>query len=283
MLNLDQITLLCIETRSPDLAMFAINKCIRDIQFKKVVLVTDLKIPYSYPSNIELIQTPEIKTIEDYSDYLLSDLSDLIDGSHVLIIQWDSFVTNPNLWDSNFLNYDYIGAPWPHHPKTPVGNGGFSLRSVKLIKALQDKRILKKHPEDQAICIDNKNLLEEKLNIQFAPLEIAEKFAFERGTFTNTFGFHGMFNFSKILNDLELKKFIKTIPEAFLGGLDTYDLINDLFHAKKFDEARLLLKKTRPKKHPKYRYHKLHLKKYLHIKYINLICFIRNIFPVNYW
>jgi hypothetical protein len=281
MLNLDQVTLLCIETRSPDLAMFAINKCIRDIQFKKVVLVTDLKIPYSYPSNIELIQTPEIKTTEDYSNYLLDDLTHLINGSHVLIIQWDSFITNPNLWDSNFLKYDYIGAPWPHHPKTPVGNGGFSLRSVKLIKALQDKRILKRHPEDQAICIDNKLLLEKELNIQFAPLEIAERFSFERGTFVNTFGFHGLFNFSKILNDFELKQFIKTIPEAFLGGLDTYDLINNLFHEKKYDEAKYLLKKTRPKKHPKYRYHKLHLKKNIHIKYIDLICFIRNFFPVN--
>ncbi len=96
MLNLDQVTLLCIENRSPDLAMFAIGKCTQNILFKKVVLVTDLKLPYAYPSNIELIQAPEIKTTADYSNYLLGDLTKLIEGTHVLIIQWDSFVVNPH-------------------------------------------------------------------------------------------------------------------------------------------------------------------------------------------
>ncbi len=258
MLNLDQVTLLCIETRSPDLAMFAINKCTQHINFKKVVLVTDLKISYPYPSDIELFQTPEIKTTEDYSNYLLGDLSHLIDGSHVLIIQWDSFVTNPNLWDPKFLNYDYIGAPWPHHPQTPVGNGGFSLRSIKLIKALQDKRVLKRHPEDQAICIDNKTLLEEKLNIQFASLEIAEKFAFERGTHRETFGFHGMFNFAKFLSDEELSVFVQSIPKSFLGALDTYELIQELIQHGKIHLAQKLICKTKPKKQRKYRFHRMH-------------------------
>jgi hypothetical protein len=271
MLNLDQITLLCIETRSPDLAMFAINKCTRDIQFKKVVLVTDLKIPYSYPSDIELIQTPEIKTTEDYSNYLLGDLTHLIDGSHVLIIQWDSFVTNPNLWDSNFLNYDYIGAPWPHHPQTPVGNGGFSLRSIKLIKALQNNQVLKRHPEDQAICIDNKTLLEEKLDIKFAPLEIAEKFAFERGSHQETFGFHGMFNFAKFLSDQELSLFVQSVPKNFLGALDTYELIQDLIKRKKIHLAQQLISKTKPKKQRKYRFHRMHFFLFMKILKLKLL------------
>jgi hypothetical protein len=237
MLNLDQVTLLCIENRSPELAMLAINKCTQGIHFKKVVLATDLTIPYPYPSNIELVQAPEIKTTKDYSDYLLSDLSSLIEGTHVLVIQWDSFIVNPELWDTNYLKYDYIGAPWPHHPQTPVGNGGFSLRSIKLIKALQNNQVLKRHPEDQAICIDNKTLLEEKLDIKFAPLEIAEKFAFERGSHQETFGFHGMFNFAKFLSDQELSLFVQSVPKNFLGALDTYELIQDLIKRKKIHLA----------------------------------------------
>ena len=211
MLNLDQVTLLCIENRSPDLAIFAINKCINVAQFKKIVLVTNLSIPYDYPTNIELVQAPEIKTTKDYSDYLLSDLSSLIEGTHVLVIQWDSFIVNPELWDTNYLNYDYIGAPWPHHPQTPVGNGGFSLRSMQLIKALQDHRITKSHPEDQSICIDNKFLLEQEYGVKFAPSELASQFSIERGSWKDSFGFHGFFNFSKTLSELEISHFIQLI------------------------------------------------------------------------
>lgn len=266
MLNLDQVTLLCIENRSPDLAMFAINKCIKSVQFKKIVLVTDLGIPYEYPSNIELVQAPEIKTTKDYSDYLLSDLTSIIEGTHVLVIQWDSFVTNTDLWDSDYLEYDYIGAPWPHHPDSPVGNGGFSLRSVKLIKALQDPRIIKKHPEDQAICIVNKYLLESELDIKIAPLELASQFAIERGSWKDCFGFHGFFNFSKTLSELEISHFIQFIPSAFLGSQDTYELIENLIKKGDLLNAVKLLQRSKPKPQRKYRFHRMHLNLWLRIQ-----------------
>jgi hypothetical protein len=270
MLNLDQVTLLCIENRSPELAMFAINKCTQGIHFKKVVLATDLTIPYAYPSNIELVQAPEIKTTKDYSDYLLSDLSSLIEGTHVLVIQWDSFIVNPELWDTNYLKYDYIGAPWPHHPQTPVGNGGFSLRSIKLIKALQDKRILKRHPEDQAICIDNKLLLEEDFGIKFAPLELAHQFAIERGEWRESFGFHGLFNFAKVLNEVELSQFIRLIPTIFLGGQDTYELIEDLIKKGQLTNAKNLLNLSKPKLERKHRFHRMHIKLWIKLQFASL-------------
>ena len=31
----------------------------------------------------------------------------------MLIVQDDGFIINKNLWDEEFLSYDYIGAPWP--------------------------------------------------------------------------------------------------------------------------------------------------------------------------
>jgi Protein of unknown function (DUF5672) len=265
MLKLDQVTLLCIETRSPDLAIFAIQKCIANIKFQKVVLVTDLKIPYNYPKGIELTQAPDIRTTSDYSKYLLSDLEHLIEGTHVLVMQWDSFVINPELWEPIFLEYDYIGAPWPHHPKTPVGNGGFSLRSLKLIQALKDPRVTKRHPEDQSICIDNKLLLEDKLGIKFAPVELAEKFSFERGVWRNSFGFHGLFNFSKILNDPDLENLIKQVPKDFLGGPDTYELIEDLTRSNRIKTALKLLQKTKPKPERHFRFHKMHAKIWLRL------------------
>jgi hypothetical protein len=260
MLNLNQVTLLCIESRSPDLALFALNQCTKNVNFKKVVLMTDLNKHIDAHEGIELVSAPKIKTTRDYSLFLLSDITPLIEGTHVLIIQWDSFITNPGLWDQIFLDYDYIGAPWPHHPKTPVGNGGFSLRSVKLIKALQNEQIIKAHPEDQSICINNRKFLEDECGIKFAPTEIAEKFAIERGPWRDSFGFHGMFNFAKLLDSEPLDFYIKKTPKEFLGGLDTYELIEDLIARQKIEEARLVLSRSRPKKERKYRFHRMHLK-----------------------
>ena len=56
----------------------------------------------------------------------------------MLIIQHDGFILNHKAWDNEFLNYDYIGAPvyWMGNKLIEVGNGGFSLRSKKLLKII---------------------------------------------------------------------------------------------------------------------------------------------------
>lgn len=242
--DLFNVTLLCVETRSPSLALWAMRRCLNQVRFAKAILITDLAIDYVYPRDIEVIAAPHITKVDDYSLYILSDLTPLIKGGHVLIMQWDSFITNPKSWIDIFLHYDYIGAPWPHHPETPVGNGGFSLRSVKLIQAIQNKKINKRHPEDQCICIDNRLLLEKEFGIKFAPLEIANKFSVERGENFSAFGMHGVFNFPYFLNYLELKSVIQIIPDSFLGNLDTYDLIEALLKKKHYLLCGNVLKRT---------------------------------------
>jgi hypothetical protein len=251
MLDLSAITLLCVETRDPALAHFAIQKCTKHAHFGKLVLITDLdkfgkKVGHLKEgkagnavdhgvdrlSGVEYVQAPPIKTTKDYSDLLLTGLRQYITDSHVLIIQWDSFILHPKLWTNDFLQYDYIGSVWPHHPDTPVGNGGFSLRSVKLLKALESPTITKRHPEDFCICVDNKVTLENQLGIRFAPSNVAEQFAVERTEWHSAFGFHGFFNFGKVLNPPELSEFLQLLPDAYLGGVDTYDLIDYLIEYK---------------------------------------------------
>ena len=260
LLDLSAVTLLCVETRDPALAHFAIQKCTQQARFSKMVLITDLaklsnqlddqaSNPVADQENnqqvdqqvaqqadqkvtrlpgVEYIQAPPINTTKDYSDLLLTGLRQYVAGTHVLIIQWDSFILHPELWTNDFLQHDYIGASWPHHPDTPVGNGGFSLRSVKLLEALESPAITKRHPEDFCICVDNKALLEGEFDIRFAPSNVAEQFAVERSDWHPAFGFHGFFNFSRALGDAELEHFLDMLPSDYLGGVDTYDLIYSL-------------------------------------------------------
>jgi hypothetical protein len=258
LLDLSAVTLLCVETRDPALAHFAIQKCTKHARFGKVVLITELSklstrvgdfkesqagnaVDHGVDrlSGVEYVQAPPIKTTKDYSDLLLTGLRQYITGSHVLIIQWDSFILHPELWADEFLQYDYIGAVWPHHPDTPVGNGGFSLRSVKLLEALESPTITKRHPEDFCICVDNKATLENQFGIRFAPTNVAEQFAVERSEWHPAFGFHGFFNFYRALGDAELEQFLEILSSDYLGGVDTYDLIYSL----QLDEKHSLAKK----------------------------------------
>ena len=245
MLNLNNVTLLCVETREPELAHWAIDKCLSGTQFAKIVLITNLDRVSKKRVGIEYVQAPPIKTTKDYSELLLTGLDQHVEGTHVLVIQWDSFVVHPELWTNSFLTYDYIGAVWPHHPTTAVGNGGFSLRSVKLLQAIKKPGFVKKHPEDYCICVDNKEFLKQESGIRIAPTGVAEQFAVERSPWHPAFGFHGFFNFGKVLNDAELRDFINILPENYLSGLDVYDLISHLREEGRVKMAKEIAAKVR--------------------------------------
>lgn len=100
------------------------------------------KICEGISKNINVIQTNyENLTPSEYSR-LLSSLSfwDLLQGEKILIYQEDSCIFKTNIDD--FMQYDYIGAPWPkrhNDNKNQVGNGGFSFRTRQCMKDIIEK------------------------------------------------------------------------------------------------------------------------------------------------
>lgn len=148
-----------------------------------------------------VVPIEHIGSIESYSHFFIKKLHDHIDTEFVLVIQYDGFILNPNAWTDEFLTYDYIGAPWWYEDGNNVGNGGFSLRSKKLLKILaEDVFIQEHHPEDHHIARTYGNYLMSK-GVVFAPEEIASKFSIEGclkepvpvkygSVWTNEFGFH---------------------------------------------------------------------------------------------
>ena len=85
-------------------------------------------------SNIKIILT-EFKNLNQstYSQFLTTEefWNNFI-GEKILLYQEDSCLFKKNIND--FLEWDYIGAPWPltqNDTENSVGNGGFSLRSKK--------------------------------------------------------------------------------------------------------------------------------------------------------
>ena len=245
-MQLPELTLCCVDTRDPALALWAIARCTAQIGFAEALLFTRAASVTSPPAGVRVIDV-QVETIEAYSEFMLHGLADHVRTSHALIVQWDGFVRDASRWDPAFLSYDYIGAPWRDAAiGREVGNGGFSLRSRRLLLALRDPDVRLTHPEDEAICLVNRELLEHRHGIRIAPVEVARRFAYERiAPPAPTFGFHGLFNFAHELAPDELAAVVTALPAHLTRGLDAHDLCALLIRSGRLDLAASLLDKRR--------------------------------------
>ncbi len=150
---------------------------------------------------VKLLQPEEVKSALDYNYFCMKKFCNYVDTDYALIIQWDGYVLNHRAWETGFLEYDYIGATWLYKDNMNVGNGGFSLRSKKLLDILgSDDSLVEFKPEDHHICRTYRPYLEKKYGIKFAPEEVANRFAIEAygssalpgaNKYNGQFGFHG--------------------------------------------------------------------------------------------
>lgn len=192
MIQLPQVTLIVIDCVAYERAKKSLVHCSSQIEFGAVKLLTHFERPDPYVVNIS-----KIDSISGYSNFVMNELWKFVDTEFVLVAQWDGFVWHPELWDSTFLDYDYIGAPWPVSllgegvpAHFNVGNGGFSLRSKRLMQFLANNPNLIYHQyEDVMISQWNRAYLEAS-GFKFAPAEIAKKFSVENGPLEPAFGVH---------------------------------------------------------------------------------------------
>ena len=203
MIELKNVTLCTVSSVHVDHHIRALKYSSQNFEFAQTKFFSDKEIN---ESGIEWIECKELKSQQDYSFFMVNNLFQYIDTDFVLIVQADGFIINPYKWTDVFLEYDYVGAPWPNEPQwgftgnTRVGNGGFSLRSKKLIELPVQLNFRNRTMdfdtwhEDAFYCIHNRGLLESH-GCKFATLEVAKHFSHEihetdlEGI--EPFGFHG--------------------------------------------------------------------------------------------
>src|SRR5882672_191816 len=224
MINLPDVTLVTIDTACYDLARMAIEDSCQKLKFARVIVFTDRPDFFNVDETIKV----EVKSIDEAMKILWYKVPDYIRTSHALIIQWDGWVINHHLWDNNWLEYDYIGAPWTYEDGLNVGNGGFSLRSKRLMSLVAtDSNFQYKHPEDYYICRIYRRELE-AYGLKWPEVAVAERFSFENPEHfrfnwppTETFGFHAYKNWPLLLTkkDLEIRTdLIKNSGEMYKGA-----------------------------------------------------------------
>lgn len=192
--KLSNITLLVLATRNVESAVNALIYSMRDIDYGKVILVSDYR-PGNLPDNIEWKQVHKMDSIDDWNHEVFYNLWKYFDTEYVLFIHPDGFVVNPQSWKDEFLQYDYIGSPWviacseairgPRvhtHELVRVGNS-VGIRSRKLCKLPSEVdipwiRYNGDYNEDTQIVAHNRKIFIDN-GCTFAPLELAVEFGRE--------------------------------------------------------------------------------------------------------
>jgi beta-1,4-mannosyl-glycoprotein beta-1,4-N-acetylglucosaminyltransferase len=211
----ENVTLVCVDCVDVNRAIKVLELSSSVIKFKHIKIFTSEETSYENAVKID-----KISSRSEYSRFCVYELSKYIETTHCLIVQHDGWICNPEMWEDYWLNYDYIGglSNWTE-PEGKSGNGGFSLRSKKLLEA--GKNIIRNyHPEDVAY---SGNELKggyrkefEMIGFRFAPHDIMCKFSIE-GWWTNQFGHH-LANRNKNLNVISFSS--NDIISAIYGSLE---------------------------------------------------------------
>lgn len=159
--------------------------------------------------DVKIIWDEKIKSIDDWNYKIIYELHNYVTTDYCLLIHADGHVINPAVWREDFLQYDFIGAPWPlphdaYSYRTPKGElvrvgNSVSIRSKRLLEA-PTKYNLSWRPyygntnEDGFLCVHNRDYLEAR-GFTFAPIEVAKHFSREHTMDENkdikeTFAFH---------------------------------------------------------------------------------------------
>lgn len=206
-LQLKDVTLLIYNPeKSPDLSARVINYVCSGIDFGSVVHLASKRPSLSHPGVWK--QVPPANLAQGQRFQAL-ELNQYFSTSFLMHIETDGFPVNFHLWDSAFLQYDFIGAPWQQRGletgTNRVGNGGCSLQSKKFRNFVDAHAHLYREGtlSDVFFC---QELYPQALlaGIRFAPLDLALCFSMENRIpeFPNwkpaqSFAFHGRFPYFK--------------------------------------------------------------------------------------
>lgn len=188
-----RITVCAVDGLNPHLAARALERSMDQCDFADAILLTDTPVP----TRARVISCRPLRSRQDYSEFVIRQMAEHIQTPYVLIVQWDGYVLDASQWDPAFLSWDYIGAPWPTPEGQAVGNGGFCLRSRRLLDAMADPVFHQGQIEfeDRVICETYRPLLEKRYGVRFSPVAVAHRFSHEHYLpDSKTFGFHGLFN-----------------------------------------------------------------------------------------
>jgi hypothetical protein len=208
MKQLKNVTLVTVSTQNVKAAISALEYSQLGIKFNEILLVSH-ENPLGNDAFYRFVPIIPFTSIGEWGKYVVFNLYKHIKTDFILFIHEDGFVVNPKSWNDDWLQYDYIGAPFPlprddYSYRDVSGNiirvgNSVSLRSKKLLElpdklGLEWKNFDKDYPhEDGFLTVQHRHTLIQN-GINYAPLDIAVRFGRETNlpehSGINPFTFH---------------------------------------------------------------------------------------------
>lgn len=177
--------------------------------------------------------------------HYIKNLPKRLKTSHVLVIDWDSWIIDADMWTDEFLQYDYIGARWPWQPEgRNIGNSGFVLYSKRMLEAMAAMPDFETNE-----CMDAhlgtvwRPILEER-GFKFPSSEVADRFSYEHvQPAPHSFGFHALFNFWRHVDDGEIPSIVSMMPDYVVKRNEYKELMNSYLSISKFKPYQAMVKR----------------------------------------
>jgi glycosyltransferase involved in cell wall biosynthesis len=204
-LHIPSVTLIAVDDNIDAIIKAADISC-RMIKFGAVKLLSSKD-----SADARAIKIRHLGSKKEYGQFILKELAAFVETPYALIVQGDGYVINWQAWRDYFLNYDAVGAVWDFRDHKKTCNGGFCIRSKKLLDItandpsiyLQNDSIINNYAEDHVLFYIYREYLEGHHGIKIAPEEVCHQFSIEvwgrkDKTYKGSFGFHGYgIDFSK--------------------------------------------------------------------------------------
>lgn len=191
-LDLPDVTLIALTNKNIPQHEEAIRRSSEDINWGATKLIVDY----------------DCTNIDIWNYKILFELHNYVQTEFAMLVHSDGFVCNANAWRPEFLDYSYIGAPWPL-PKddysylTPAGElvrvgNSVSIRSKRIMElpselGLEFKDFHGNRNEDGKLCCEWRDILKQH-GCTYAPIEVAKYFSKEweipENKGVETFAFH---------------------------------------------------------------------------------------------
>lgn len=194
MIHLPYVDLVVMDGVDGNRLIKAVTSTLRCLKFRRVLLWAP-----DFPDELRPVVDEYRYFRSDYEGwnrFMVKELWKFIPDGFCLFIHHDGYVLNPKAWRKEFMDFDYIGAPWWYHDGINVGNGGFSFRSKKFLEVSNEFEWDRYHPEDHRLIREHGHIMQAK-GIKFAPEIMASKFALEANrmwgnVWNGQFGFHNV-------------------------------------------------------------------------------------------
>ena len=211
-LRLPDVTLVMIDATCPELSRLSLADSLAQVECGDVIVCSPERLA---GEDVRWVQTPKWNDRLGCSKFIWYELPELVRTDFLLFTSWDAWIVDATQWSDEFLEYDYVGAPWWYDDGLNVGHG--LLRSRRLMQFLAANRetFPLQHPEDDVLSRHYRPALERE-GYRWPSEQLASRFMFEctrPSPNSRHFMFHDSFNFPFVLKGERLIERVRLMWE----------------------------------------------------------------------